>query len=63
MAFRTEHELHQRRRGRNVGLGLVLAAFVLLVFGLSVVKVRGTVSSARSRGCTTMATAMWHCSR
>ena len=39
MALRTEHELHQRRRGRNVGLGLVLAAFVLLVFGLSVVKV------------------------
>jgi hypothetical protein len=39
MALRTEHELHQRRRGRNVGLGLVLAAFVVLVFGLSVVKV------------------------
>jgi hypothetical protein len=39
MALRTEHELHQRRRGRNIGLGLVLAAFVLLVFGLSVVKV------------------------
>lgn len=34
-----EHELHQRRWGRNLGLGLVLAAFVALVFGLTIVKV------------------------
>ncbi len=39
MAIRVEHEIHQRRLGRNVGLGLVLAAFVALVFGLTVVKV------------------------
>lgn len=39
MALKTEHEIHSRRRGRNVGLGLVLGAFVILVFGLSVVKV------------------------
>ncbi|WP_149142725.1 hypothetical protein [Gemmobacter caeruleus] len=39
MALRTEHEIHQRRLGRNLGLGLVLAAFVVLVFGLTVVKV------------------------
>ena len=39
MAFRVEHELHQRRFSRNVGLGLVLAAFVALVFALTVVKV------------------------
>ncbi|WP_370656161.1 hypothetical protein [Paracoccus wurundjeri] len=38
--FQTEHELHRRRRSRNVGLGLVLAAFVALVFALTVVKVR-----------------------
>lgn len=41
MVLRTEHELHQRRRGRNYGLGLVLVAFVALVFGLTIVKVRG----------------------
>ena len=39
MAFREEHELHRRRFGRNVGLGLVLAAFVGVVFALTVVKV------------------------
>lgn len=31
--------MHQRRFSRNVGLGLVLAAFVALVFALTVVKV------------------------
>ncbi len=40
MAIRVEHELHRRRLGRNLGLGLVLAAFVVLVFALTVVKVR-----------------------
>jgi hypothetical protein len=39
MAFDVEHELHKRRLGRNVGLGIVLLAFVALVFGLTVVKV------------------------
>jgi hypothetical protein len=39
MAFNVEHELHKRRLGRNVGLGIVLLAFVGLVFGLTVVKV------------------------
>lgn len=39
MAFRVTHELHKRRFSRNLGLGLVLAAFVVLVFALSVVKV------------------------
>ena len=34
-----EHELHQRRRSRNLGLLFVLLAFVALVFGLSVVKI------------------------
>ena len=40
MAFRPEHELHKRRFGRNLGLGLTLAAFVVLVFALTVVKVK-----------------------
>ena len=39
MALRVEHEMHRRRRSRNVGLGLVLAALMVVVFGLSVVKV------------------------
>jgi CHASE2 domain-containing sensor protein len=39
MAFREEHDMHKRRFSRNVGLGLVLIAFVALVFGLTVVKV------------------------
>ena len=39
MSFREEHELHKRRFGRNLGLGLVLAAFVALVFGLTIAKV------------------------
>ncbi len=33
-----EHELHSRRKNRNVGLGLVLGAFVLLVMGMTYVK-------------------------
>jgi hypothetical protein len=39
MAFRKEHELHNRRFSRNLGLGLVLAAFVALIFGLTIAKV------------------------
>lgn len=40
MPIQTEHEIHGRRRSRNIGLGLVLLCFVALVFGLTVVKVR-----------------------
>lgn len=39
MAFREPHELHKRRWSRNIGLGVVLAVFVALVFGLTIVKV------------------------
>ena len=39
MALSRQHELHKRRLGRNIGLGVVLLAFVALVFGLTVVKV------------------------
>lgn len=39
MVLRVEHEMHARRRGRNVGLGLVLVGLVAIVFGLTVVKV------------------------
>lgn len=40
MSFRPDHEIHKRRFGRNLGVGLLLATFVGLGFGLSVVKVR-----------------------
>ncbi|ODT61374.1 MULTISPECIES: hypothetical protein [Paracoccus] len=40
MALRTEHEIHGRRKSRNVGLGVVLIGFVALVFALTVVKVQ-----------------------
>lgn len=39
MALNPTHELHKRRFGRNLGVGLLLAAFVALVFALTVVKV------------------------
>ena len=47
MNFRPEHELHTSRFSRNIGLGLVLAAFVALIFGLTVVKItEGDVARA-----------------
>ena len=39
MALGREHEIHHRRFSRNLGLGLVLAGFVVLLFGLTVVKI------------------------
>lgn len=39
MAFKPDHEIHRRRFGRNMGLGLTLVAFVAIVFGLTIVKV------------------------
>jgi hypothetical protein len=39
VTFRPEHDMHKRRFSRNLGLGLTLAAFVALVFALTVVKV------------------------
>lgn len=39
MSFRVTHELHDRRRSRNLGVGLVLVAFIAVIFGLTVAKV------------------------
>ncbi len=39
MPFGRDYELHQRRWGRNLGVGLALAAFVAVMFGLTVAKV------------------------
>lgn len=41
MAFKVEHEIHQRRKGRNLGVGLLLLGMIGIVFGLTVVKVLG----------------------
>ena len=47
MNIRPDHELHTRRFSRNVGLGMVLATFVVLVFTLTVVKItEGDVARA-----------------
>lgn len=40
MAITRDHELHRRRFGRNLGVGLALACFVAIVFGLTIVKVK-----------------------
>lgn len=39
MTFKPEHEIYTRRFSRNLGVGLVLGAFVLLTFFLTVEKV------------------------
>ena len=39
MSIVKEHEIHNRRKGRIVGVGLVLAAAIALIFGLTVVKI------------------------
>jgi len=39
--MKTEHEIHKRRLGRNVGVGILLAGFVAVVFGLTMAKVTG----------------------
>jgi len=45
MAFGKDHELHRRRFGRNLGLGLALLAFAAVMFGLTVVKIdRGGIN-------------------
>ena len=38
--FRVTHDMHRRRFSRNVGVGLTLAALIVLMFALTVVKVR-----------------------
>ena len=47
MALHKDHELHQRRYGRNIGLLVVLGGFAALVFALTIVKVsRGEFAEA-----------------
>ncbi|MEM7519867.1 MAG: cytochrome C oxidase assembly protein [Pseudomonadota bacterium] len=49
MSIRVEHELHGRRRGRNVGVGLMLASFVVLIMALTFVKITD-IDFARAPG-------------
>ena len=49
MALEPVHELHARRFGRNVGIGLVLGSLVALIFGLTIVKV-STGDNAKAFG-------------
>lgn len=39
MTFRNDHDLHKRRFGRNMALLVVLAGFVALLFGITIVRV------------------------
>jgi len=39
MSFKSEHELHGRRKGLNIGVGLMLGSFVLLIMLLTFTKI------------------------
>ena len=47
MPIARTHDLHRRRASRNVGVGLTLVAFIVLVFGLTIAKVQrgGTIEA------------------
>lgn len=38
MALGKQHEMHRRRGGRNLGVLVVLVAFVVLLFAVTIVK-------------------------
>lgn len=39
MALRQEHEIHTRRKSLNIGVGVMLGSFVLLVIFLTFAKI------------------------
>jgi len=43
--MRKEHELHRRRRSRNVGLLVVLLAFAALLFWVTIAKMGGNAGN------------------
>ncbi len=47
MTIRATHEIHKRRFSRNLGVGVTLVAFIVLVFGLTIAKVQsgGTIQA------------------
>ncbi|MBU2962646.1 hypothetical protein KO516_17800 [Citreicella sp. C3M06] len=50
MSITKTHELHKRRFGRNVGVGLLLTAFIFIVFGMTMVKITGGDVSGALQG-------------
>jgi len=38
MALNRDHEMHTRRRGRNLGVAAALGLFVAIVFGITIAK-------------------------
>ena len=54
MSIRAEHEIHSRRKGRNMGVGVMLGGFVVLVMVLTFVKISQT-DFARAPGTATPA--------
>jgi len=40
MAITKEHDLHARRRNRNAMVGLVLVGFAIMIFGITIVKLK-----------------------
>ena len=42
MSLKHEHEIHKRRKSRNVGVGLMLGGFVVLIMALTYVKITQT---------------------
>ena len=50
MSISKQHDLHKRRFGRNVGVGLLLVSFIVIVFGMTMVKVTGGDISGALQG-------------
>ncbi len=53
MSLRKEHEIHTRRKSLNIGVGLMLGAFVLLVMVLTFTKITSagfSIPSSKANG-------------
>ena len=44
-AMREDHEIHRRRRSRNVGLLVVLLAFAALLYWVTIAKMGGNAGN------------------
>lgn len=50
LSDRKEHELHTRRRKRNMAVGGVLIAFVALLFAVTLVKLGPNIAKMQAEG-------------
>jgi hypothetical protein len=50
LSDRKEHELHTRRRKRNMAVGGVLLGFVALLFAVTMVKLGPNISKMQAEG-------------